>query len=112
VYDYRMPKNAALLINGGTRSGKETVAYGVKAHGLAKLVGERTGGAVVFGQPFCLKDGSLLYLAVTDARVDGVRLEGHGVEPDVPVPFDIRYAAGVDPQRERALEVLATAAGG
>jgi len=29
------------------------------------------------------------------------------VEPDVAVPFDVRYAAGEDVQLERALELLA-----
>ena len=34
------------------------------------------------------------------------RLEDVGVAPDVTVPFDIRYAAGADPQREAAIEAL------
>jgi len=110
-FDFQIRKPAVLLINGGSRSGKEPVAYGAKKHHLARLVGERTAGAVTFGQPICLSDGSLLYLAVADARVDGERLEGRGVSPDVEVPFDVRYAGGKDPQLERALELL-TAAGG
>lgn len=106
AFDYQIRKPAVLLINGGTRSGKETIAYGAKKHNLARLVGERTAGAVTFGQPFCLSDGSLLLLAVADARVDGERLEGRGVSPDIEVPFDIRYSDGRDPQLDRALEVL------
>jgi len=34
--------------------------------------------------------------------IDGKRLEGVGVGPDVEVPFDIRFAAGKDIQLERA----------
>ena len=45
-------------------------------------------------------------MAVLDLRVDGIRLEGRGVEPDVEVPFSLPHAGGRDPQRERALEVL------
>jgi carboxyl-terminal processing protease len=45
-------------------------------------------------------------LAVSDARVDGERLEGRGVAPDIEVPFDFRYAAGKDTQLARALDVL------
>jgi carboxyl-terminal processing protease len=60
----------------------------------------------VSGEPFCLSDGAPLYLAVADAVIDGERLEGVGVKPDIEVPFDIRYAAGDDPQLTRALEVL------
>jgi len=105
TYDAQIRVPAVILINGGTRSGKEVVAYGAKKYGLAKLVGEPTAGAVMFGQPFCLSEG-LLYLAVSDADVDGERLEGNGVKPDVAVPFDVRYAAGSDPQLDRALQLL------
>jgi carboxyl-terminal processing protease len=41
---------------------------------------------------------------VVDVEVDGKRLEGVGVAPDVTVPFDIRYAAGRDPQFDAAVE--------
>lgn len=106
AYDAQLRKPTVVLINGGTRSGKEVFAHGVKRHQLARLVGERTAGAVNFGQPFCLPDGSLLLLAVADARVDGERLEGRGVPPDLELPLPLRYAAGQDAQLERALEVL------
>jgi carboxyl-terminal processing protease len=105
-FDQQIRVPSVLLVNGGTRSGKETIAYGAKKLGLSRLVGERTAGAVVFGRPFCLGDGSLLYLAVAEARVDGQRLEGVGVAPDVEVPFDFRYAAGKDAQLERALDLI------
>lgn len=107
AFDSQLRKPTVLLINGGTRSGKELFAYGARKHHLAQLVGERTAGAVTFGQPFCLRDGSLLFLAVLDAAVDGERLEGRGVAPDLEVPFDLRYAGGKDAQLERALELLA-----
>lgn len=106
-FDTQIRKPAALLINEGTRSGKETVAYFAKKHHLARLVGKRTAGAVVAGGPICLSDGSLLMLAQSDGRVDGERLEGIGITPDVEVPFDFRYAAGKDAQLERALDMLA-----
>jgi C-terminal processing protease CtpA/Prc len=106
AFDRQVRTPAALLVNGGSRSGKEAFAYGAKKHHLARVVGERTAGGVLFGTPICLSDGSLLWLAVSDARVDGERLEGVGVEPDVAVPFDVRYAAGQDPQLERALDLL------
>ena len=38
--------------------------------------------------------------------VDGKRLEGVGVEPDVKVPFDIRFAGGKDVQLERAKDEM------
>ena len=47
-----------------------------------------------------------LMIAVADVRIDGKRIEGQGVTPDVTVPFDARRAAGADPQLDRAIRVL------
>lgn len=95
-----------VLIDEGTRSGKELLAYAFQQHG-APLVGTRTAGAVVAGRPFLLSDDSLLYVAVMDGHVDGVRLEGTGVAPDIEVPVDIRYSAGRDRQLEAAIDAAA-----
>lgn len=105
--DSGMAPRLTLLINGGSRSAKELIAYEAKKRRLGTLVGERTAGAVVAGQPFLLPDRSLLYLAVRDLTVDGERLEGKGVEPDVAVPDRLRYAAGADPQLDEALRIAA-----
>jgi carboxyl-terminal processing protease len=96
-----------LLVNGGSRSGKEMVAFVLKKHHLAVLVGERTAGAVMTGRAFRLSDGSLLYLAVADVMVDDHRLEGVGVAPDVEVRDSLAFAQGKDPQLDRALAVAA-----
>ena len=59
------------------------------------------------GRAYLLPDDSLLELAVLDAVIaDDVRLEGNGVEPDVPVAFAVPYAAGKDPQRDAAIEEM------
>jgi len=100
---------AVIVINGGSRSGKEIIAYAAKKHGIARLVGERTAGAVLPGSVFCLDNGALLYMAVAELMVDGEVLEGKGVEPDLVVPFDLRYAGGVDGQLDAALNAAATA---
>lgn len=107
---YRWGKPVAMLVNDGTRSGKEVLAYGFKKNGFGQVVGERTAGALLAGTAFLLSDGSLLILAVEDAAVDGERLEGKGVAPTIEVPFDVRYAAGKDPQLDRAIAVLADGA--
>jgi carboxyl-terminal processing protease len=104
--DAQWRKPVVLLINGGSRSGKEAVAYSLKKHGLARLVGERTAGAVVAGSCFRLSDDSILYLAVSDVLVDGERLEGVGVTPDVTVVDNYRFNGGRDEQRERAVQEL------
>lgn len=98
------PRPAVMLIDGASRSGKEVLAYAFKKHGVGRLVGERTAGAVVGGSPRLLSDGSLLYVAVMDVWVDGERLEGVGVEPDVAASRPLAYSAGADPQLERAVE--------
>lgn len=110
VRDYHWRKPVALLINNGTRSGKEVLSYGFKKYGYGPVIGERTAGALLAGTAFLLSDGSLLILAVEDATVDGEHVEGVGVAPTVPVPFDIRYAAGKDPQIDKAVEILADGA--
>jgi carboxyl-terminal processing protease len=94
-----------VLIDGGSRSGKELVARALQRSRRAVLVGERTAGAVLAGRPFLLRDGSLLFLAVSDIEIDGERLEGIGVTPDLAVAAELPYAEGRDPQLERALDV-------
>lgn len=102
-------KPLVILIDGGSRSGKEAVSRALKRHKLATLVGERTAGAVLAGKPILLSDGSLLYLAVADVLVDGERLEGVGVTPDVAVAGELPYAEGRDGQLERGLDLAAAA---
>ncbi len=92
-----------LLIDEGSRSGKELLAHGFRALDKGPIVGERTAGAVLAGRINALSDGSVLYLAVAEVLIDGQRLEGVGVAPDIEVPFEVRYAAGADPQLERAV---------
>lgn len=103
-------KPLVVLVNGGSRSGKEVVAWALKRRQAGTIVGQRTAGAVLGGRPFRLSDGSVLYLAASDIAVDGERLEGRGVEPDVAVEDRLEYAAGADPQREQALDVAAAKA--
>lgn len=104
--DRQWRKPVVMVVNNGSRSGKEILAYGFKKYGIGKLIGTKTAGAVVGGSPFLLDDGNLLYLAVVDVWVDGERLEGKGVIPDIEVPFPLEYAQGKDPQFNKALDVL------
>lgn len=105
--DFQWRKPVVMLVNNGSRSGKEILAYGFKKYKIGTLIGTKTAGAVVGGSPFLLEDGNLLYLAVIDVLVDGERLEGKGVIPDIEVPFTLEYAQGKDPQLEKSIEVLA-----
>ena len=106
--DVKWRKPVVMLVNGGTRSGKEVLAFGFKQYRLGEVIGTRSAGAVLAATAFLMSNGNLLLLAVSDVLVDGQRLEGVGVTPTIEVPFDPAYAAGMDPQLDRALEVLST----
>ena len=112
VVNVKWRKPAALLINGGSRSGKEVLAYGFKKYQVGEVIGTRTAGALLAGRAFLLPDDSLLLLAVSDVAVDGERLERIGVAPTIEVPFPIEYSAGEDPQIDKAVEVLTRQIGG
>ena len=60
-------------------------------------------GSVVIRQPELAKG----HETDTKVLVDGQRLEDIVVTPTIEVPFDSRYAAGADPQLDRAVQVLA-----
>lgn len=98
-------KPVAMLVNGGTRSGKEVLAYGFKKYRLGEVIGTRTEGAVLAATAFLI-GGGLLLLAVSDVLVDGERLEGVGVAPTIEVQAGPLSVDGDDPQLSRAVAVL------
>jgi carboxyl-terminal processing protease len=99
-------KPVVVLINGGSRSGKETLAYLFKKTGRGVLVGEKTAGFVTGGRKKAISSDSFLYYGSCKIVIDGKCLEGVGVEPNIEVPFDIRFAAGSDIQLERAKDEM------
>ena len=102
----RWRRPVVAIIDEGTRSGLELFAYALKTNGIP-LVGTRTAGALLAGRAYLLPDDSLLELAVSDAVIgEDVRLEGRGVESDIPVTFSLPYAAGNDPQRDAAMQAM------
>ncbi|RZM99465.1 peptidase S41 [Bradyrhizobium genosp. SA-3] len=101
-------KPVAMLVNGGTRSGKEILAYGFKKYRLGEVIGSRTEGAVLAATAFLI-DRGLLLLAVGDVQVDGERLEGVGVAPTIEVQADPASMGLGDPQLNRAIAVLSVA---
>ncbi|THB74595.1 MAG: PDZ domain-containing protein [Desulfobulbaceae bacterium] len=99
-------KPVALLVNERSTSGKELFAYGFKKLRIGPVVGSQTAGAVVAGRIFLLSSGDVLYLAVRDVLVDGIRLEGQGVEPDVVVDRPRASFANEDLQLQKAIEEI------
>jgi carboxyl-terminal processing protease len=98
-------KPVAMLVNGGTRSGKEVLAYGFKKYRIGEVIGTQTEGAVLAATAFLIGRG-LLLLAVEDVQVDGVRLEGVGVAPTIEVQDGPTSAGEADPQLSRAVGLL------
>ncbi|MEE4109175.1 MAG: S41 family peptidase [Halieaceae bacterium] len=101
----------AVLINEGTRSGKEAVAFQFKKSGRAALIGTTTRGAFSAGKGlFVDDDGPLVYyLAVAEYRLDGQRIEGVGVAPDIVVPDPVIRADDLSPGQYREDAPLAAA---
>jgi C-terminal processing protease CtpA/Prc len=101
----RFHKPVVAIVDEGTRSSMEIMAYALKQHGVP-LVGQPTAGDVLAARAFALPDNSILEIAVADVLIDGKHLEANPITPTVAVPFDIRYANGVDPQLDAALAEL------
>jgi carboxyl-terminal processing protease len=107
TYFPQWKKPVVMIINEGSRSSKEIIAYGFKQHKIGPVIGSKTTGAVVAGRPFPIQDDSFVYVAVANVFInENQRLEGVGVTPDINVPFPLEYAQGVDPQKERAIKAV------
>lgn len=105
----RYPGPVVLLTGPATGSAAEIFAHVLQFHGRAKVVGHPTAGAVIFSRFWSLPGGGRLQIPVTDyIGLDGKRLEGRGVTPDVVTPprtlADIR--AQRDPDIVAALNLL------
>lgn len=96
-----------MLINGPAGSGGDAFPYYFRQAGLGKLIGSRTWGGLVgiSGTPGLI-DGAVV-TAPTFAfyEVDGTwGVEGHGVDPDIPVVADpAKMQDGGDPQLDAAI---------
>ncbi len=99
-------KPLVVLIDRGTRSGKEWVAHLLRESGRATLIGTRTAGAFLGGSVFPIGDRFLLSLAVLARAPDGTELEGIGVPPHIQIDRPLAHSGGADPQLEAALAHL------
>jgi carboxyl-terminal processing protease len=113
----------AVLIDGGTASSAEIFAGALQDYKRGKLIGTKTFGTGTVLQPFPLRDGSVVFLAVKMwLTPQGRQIWHQGIAPDIEVPVteDDRILlpemeAGIsaqdleqshDPQLLRAVEVL------
>lgn len=80
----------AVIINSGTRSGKESLAFQFKKDDRATLFGTTTAGAFTAGRGvFADREADyIFYLSVQEFILDGTAIEGNGITPDVVVEGD------------------------
>ncbi len=98
-------KPLVVLINDGSRSAREVLSYELRKSGRATLVGRRTAGQVLGTMPFRVSDWATLEIPMMNIKIEGVRLEGVGVEPDITVPQE-RDVEGKDLDVDAAVRYL------
>ncbi len=98
-----------VLIGPGTGSAAEIFAHVLQHHRRATIIGRKTAGAVIYSRSYRLPGGGELQVPVSDyVGLDGQRLEGRGVAPDVelPLPTLAQRRAVLDLEMKEALEIL------
>lgn len=97
-----------VLVNGGSASASEIMAGALRDNGVATIVGEKSFGKGSVQQVENLPGGG--ELKVTIARwftPAGKNIDKQGITPDVIITMsDADVAAGKDPQKDRATEIL------
>jgi len=106
--DRKWSKPLVLLINNRSYSDAEIFPHAFRTLGLGKLVGQPTGGYVIGTRSVQLIDGSTFRTPrIGVATLKGVNMEKEGVSPDHVVGISPdEMVRGLDPQLEKALEVV------
>ncbi|RYG70710.1 hypothetical protein EON80_07135, partial [bacterium] len=101
-------KPIVVLMNENSMSNAEMFPYGMKAAGLAKLVGMPTPGYVIWTTGLGLVDGTSARMPMSGVyRLDGTNMEDLGEQPDVKVPMsNADWQSDRDPQLDKAIEIL------
>jgi tricorn protease len=101
-----------MLINGPSGSGGDLFPWYFRFAELGPLIGRRTWGGLVglSGNPPLIDGGYTAVPTFGFYEIDGTwGVEGHGVDPDIPVMDDpAAMAQGKDPQLDRAIEEMLT----
>jgi carboxyl-terminal processing protease len=109
LFSARYAGRVVVLIGPGSASASEIFAHVLQQQKRATVVGRRSAGAVIVSRFYRLPGGGRLQVPIQDyVGVDGQRLEGRGVTPDVvvPAPTFADWRAGRDPELEAALAEL------
>lgn len=101
-------KPIIVLMNENSMSNAEMFPYGMRAAGLAKLVGMPTPGYVIWTTSLGLVDGTSARMPLSGVfRKDGTPMEDMGEQPDVLVPMSNEdWQSNQDPQLAKAIEIL------
>ncbi len=105
-------KKVVILVNGGSASASEIVAGALQDSGHGTIVGTQTFGKGSVQDYETLDDGSSLKLTVAKwFTPKGRSISDHGITPDVVVaaPTDATADSTLDPQRDKALDILSPA---
>ena len=96
-----------LLVNEHSTGAAEMVAQFAKENALAKIVGTKTPGRLVSRSAFPVGMNYQITIPVAAyVSWNGTRVEGKGIEPDVPVDWSYPEAlTGVDNQLQRAVAI-------
>jgi tricorn protease len=104
------PGPKVMLINGWSGSGGDCFPLYFRMAKLGPLVGRRTWGGLIgiSGSPAFVDGGAVTVPTFGMYSADGKWLvEGHGVEPDIPVDDDpAAMMDGSDPQLEKGIEEI------
>jgi len=109
LFSARYAGRVAVLIGPGSASASEIFAHVLRQEKRATLIGRRTAGAVIVSRFYGLPGGGRMQIPIQDyIGVDGERLEGRGVEPEITVPAATLadWRAGRDPELAAALVEL------
>jgi carboxyl-terminal processing protease len=109
LFAARYPGRVAILLGPGSASASEIFAHVLQYEKRATVVGRRSAGAVIVSRFYNLPGGGQLQVPIQDyVGLDGQRLEGRGVTPDVEVaaPKAADWRAGRDVDLDAALVLL------
>lgn len=97
-----------VLVNGSSASASEIFAGAMQDYGRAKLVGEKTFGKGSVQELQDLDNGAAVRITIAKWLTPKDRaIDKEGIKPDIEVALtDEDYAAGRDPQLDKAFELL------
>ncbi len=100
--------NTVVLVNQGSASASEIVAGALQDTAEAKIVGKQTFGKGSVQTLETLSDGSSLKITVAKwLTPKGRSINDEGIAPDIQIDLTLDdYNANVDPQLEKAVEIL------